>query len=81
MAFEQMLTYSICPQCKGRKVVDVTLTTPDPDDSEPDVTEVTCPRCNGAGEVEEGKVDSTDLSDRLDDLEDKLDDILELLQP
>ena len=69
MAVDSLDTYIICPRCKGRKVVDVTDTTPEPDDPEPGVTQIECPRCTGEGEVEFGRVDSSDMSDRIDDFE------------
>jgi hypothetical protein len=49
--------FRICPRCKGREVVDITDTTPDPDDPEPGVTTTTCPRCDGEGEIEWGRME------------------------
>ena len=48
--------FQICPQCRGRKIVDTTKTTPDPDDAEPGITTKTCPMCNGEGEVKWGRM-------------------------
>jgi ssDNA-binding Zn-finger/Zn-ribbon topoisomerase 1 len=59
---DKFVVFQICPQCKGRKVVDITQTTPEPDDPEPDVTTVTCPQCNGEGEVEWGRMEEIDTT-------------------
>lgn len=49
--------FQICPRCKGEKVVTTTATTPEPDDPEPGITTTTCPRCEGEGEVEWGRME------------------------
>ena len=49
--------FQICPQCKGRLVVDVTDETPEPDDPEPGVTTMECPMCDGAGEIDWGRME------------------------
>lgn len=49
--------FRICPRCRGRKIIDTTQTTPEPDDPEPGVTTKTCPRCEGSGEIEWGRAE------------------------
>lgn len=56
MAADKLTIQEICPQCRGRGVVDVTATTPDPDDPEPGVTTMTCPMCNGEEVVDWGYI-------------------------
>lgn len=47
--------YQVCPLCKGTGVINVTDTTPDPEDPEPGITTGTCPQCDGGGEVVWGR--------------------------
>lgn len=54
MPAQKQKLFEICPQCRGTKVIQVTLRTPEPNDPEPGVTEVSCNQCLGEGHVEWG---------------------------
>ena len=56
MPAQKQKIFQICLQCRGSKVIPVTLRTPEVGDPEPDVTWVQCTMCLGEGHVEWGYV-------------------------
>ena len=48
--------FKICPLCTGRRVIDVTEDSPEPNGHGEVVTQ-TCPRCNGEGEIIWGRLE------------------------
>ena len=54
MAAEKQKIFKVCPLCKGSKVINITQTTPEPNDPEPNITTTDCPECLGEGHIEWG---------------------------
>ena len=48
--------FQICPQCNGSGLMKVTLTTPEENDPEPNITETVCNNCGGEKNIEWGYV-------------------------
>jgi len=49
--------FKICPVCQGTGITYTSLVTPDPQDGDSGVTEMTCVRCSGTGEIEWGRME------------------------